>query len=100
MNLALSKGVTKKVSYQVSLNLNVNIANLVPLVESFLLGHGPALPASGSAFWTRYHSGDYLEGGCDYTCCTQDPEASSVAQLCAPRKDSGASGTKVDTESL
>lgn len=43
MNLAHSRGVTKKVSYQLSLNLSVSITDLGPLVESFLLWHGPAL---------------------------------------------------------
>lgn len=52
MNLAHSRGVTKKVFYQVSLNLKVSITNLGLLVESVLLGHGPALPVSGSALWT------------------------------------------------
>lgn len=54
MSLAHSKDVTKKVSSHVSLKQNGIIANLGLLVENFMLGHCPASPASGSAFWTWY----------------------------------------------
>lgn len=52
MSLAHSKDVTKKVLSHVSLKRNGIIANMGLLVEHFILGHGPASPASGSAFWT------------------------------------------------